>query len=112
LHISPAALDTLHDHGSEGKCDVISSQYFPKMLELYEIANHTMLSQLSACTSFSDRLGLPRLYQNEDDDTIAMKLDVCLRNWEKSLPPSLKFDAAESSEYGILERQRVMCRLR
>ena len=83
-----------------------------KTLELYEIGNHIMLSQVSASCTITNRLGLPRLYQNENYFGTALKLDGCLDRWEKNLTPSLKYDIFQVGVDDTLQRQRVTLRLR
>jgi hypothetical protein len=83
-----------------------------KTLELYEICNHIMLSQVSACSVVANRLGLPRLYQHEDYFGTAVQLDNCLSRWEKELPRFLKHDFFQAEVEDTLQRQRVTLRLR
>ena len=86
--------------------------YFTNVIELYEISNHIMLSQAPACSSLGDRLGLPRLYQNEDHFGIVVQLDACLNKWEDSLPKTLRYNPSHGDGNAVLLRQGVALRLR
>jgi hypothetical protein len=55
-------------------------------LELHEIGNHIQLAQSQARNSLSAKLGLPRLYQQDDYHAVAVQLDACLNKWENGLP--------------------------
>jgi hypothetical protein len=82
------------------------------MSQLYEISNRIMLGQIAVSSSLTDGLGLPRLYMDQEDAGNAVQLDMCLNNWEKSLPQSLRSGSSQSKEDEVLQRQRVMLRLR
>ena len=110
--VSSATLDSLsNDDGYLQDADP-SAACFMKTLELYEIANHIMLSQVSAYGSAANRLGLPSLYQNGDYFGTAVQLDNCIGKWEKELPQLFKHDNFEVDVDDTLQRQRVMLRLR
>ncbi|OTA07477.1 Zn2Cys6 transcriptional regulator [Trichoderma parareesei] len=55
-------------------------------LELHEIGTHIQLAQVQSKNSMATKLGLPRLYQQDEYHAIAVQLDGCLNKWEKSLP--------------------------
>ncbi|KAH6886878.1 putative fungal-specific transcription factor [Thelonectria olida] len=59
-------------------------------LELHEIGNHIQLAQTEARNTLSARLGLPRLYQQDDYHAVAVQLDACLNRWEDGLPSDYK----------------------
>jgi hypothetical protein len=80
------------------------------MLELYEIVNHVMLSQVN--NSFADNLDLPHLYQNDENFGVAVQHDACLSKWEKSLPLSLRLDVSQGNTEDVLYRQALILRLR
>jgi hypothetical protein len=82
------------------------------MLELYEIINHIMLSQTSSHNSVAGRLGLPHLYQDEEYFSTAVKLEVVINKWDKSLPRSLRLDSSQGDVGDDLFKQRVILRLR
>lgn len=90
-------------HGSSdlvNPYDETSAHYSIKMLELDEITNHIILSQV-----------LPRLYQNIDLNAI-LRIDNCLNKWEDSLPPSLQFHFVNDGNENGLDLQQVNLRLR
>jgi hypothetical protein len=82
------------------------------MQELYEINNHVMLSQMSTSNSLADKLGLPRLYRNEDYFGSVVQLDACLNKWEENLPRCLRIEIFPGDRDEIVHRQAVMLRLR
>lgn len=87
--------------------------YFIKTLELYEICNHIMLSQTpSQHSEFFQRLGLPMLYQCQDQMGNISRLDACLNKWEQSLPPSLRYHDTQDSSYGSMRREALYLRSR
>ena len=110
--ISSTTLDSLPNDEQDGDNAESSTVFFMKTLELYEICNHIVLSQVSVCNTFANRLGLPRLYENEDYFGIAVQLDNCLSRWEKDLPRLLRHGILEVGVDDALQRQRVMLRLR
>ncbi|TFB05393.1 hypothetical protein CCMA1212_002667 [Trichoderma ghanense] len=55
-------------------------------LELHEIGTHIQLAQVQSRNSMAAKLGLPRLYQQDEYHAIAVQLDGCLNKWEKTLP--------------------------
>ena len=71
-----------------------------------------MLSQVSASRSITNRLGLPRLYENEDYFGAALQLDGCLDRWEKNLSQSLRHDIFQVGVDDSLQRRRVALHLR
>ncbi|KAF4625816.1 hypothetical protein G7Y89_g12348 [Cudoniella acicularis] len=112
LTVSPASIDSLYDNDLEGQPGVPSAQYFTKMLELYEIANHIMLSQMPACGNLGDRLGLPRLYQNDEYFNTVLQLDACLNKWEKNNHQLLTLEIPQGDVDVVLQIQGVILRLR
>jgi hypothetical protein len=82
------------------------------MLELYEITNHVLLSQMSSHDSIAYRLGLPRLYQDEEYFSTATKLEASINKWDKNLPRSLRLDSSQGDVGDDLFKQRVILRLR
>ena len=106
--VSLTAIDSLHNHSPQGQ----SANYFTKMLELYEITNHVMLSQMSSHNSVAARLGLPHLYQDEEYFSTAVKLEAAINKWDKSLPRSLRLDSFQGDVGDDLFKQRVILRLR
>ncbi|PYI02721.1 putative fungal-specific transcription factor [Aspergillus sclerotiicarbonarius CBS 121057] len=61
-----------------------------RALELHEISNHIQLAQKQTRNSLAARLGLSRLYQQDEYHTVAVQLDACLNKWEETLPSELK----------------------
>jgi hypothetical protein len=54
--------------------------------ELHEIGNQIQLAQTQTRNALAARLGLPRLYQQDDYHAVAVQLDACLNKWENGLP--------------------------
>ena len=86
--------------------------YFTKVLEIYEISNHFMLSQVSSCSTFEARLGLPTLYKKEDYYVNVMRFESCLDRWQKALPRSLAPAFVAINEDTPSVRQRTVLHLR
>jgi len=117
LTVTPSAVDSpdngeLESHGLDGQPHLSSAHYFTKMLELYEIGNHIMLSQTPARSSFGDKFGLPRLYGNDESFGTVVKLENCLIKWESTLPQSLRPEIYEGNIDEVVHRQAVILRLR
>ena len=89
-----------------------TSTYFTKTLELYEITNHIMASHMPVYSSFTDALGLPRLYPNHDYLSTAVKLDGSLDRWKRNLSSGFELDLAPGSKSHFSLSQRVLLRLR
>ena len=109
---SSTMFDLLLNSGQDEEYDVLSADYFTRTLELYEIAHHLMLSQVSPGNSLADRLGLPRLYKSEEYVANILKLDNCLSKWEKNLPNSLRYDMRKTYTSSPLYKQNVILHLR
>jgi len=109
---STAAFDYAIVNDSNGQPLVSSAFYFTRMLEVYEIANHIILSQTPPENNFGDKLGLPRLYQNEDPFGTLVQLDACLDKWEKSLPQPLRLGTSQGNPDDASNRQGVLLHLR
>ncbi|GIK05333.1 hypothetical protein Aspvir_009440 [Aspergillus viridinutans] len=58
--------------------------------ELHEIGNQIQLAQTQTRNALAARLGLPRLYQQDDYHAVAVQLDACLNKWENGLPSDWK----------------------
>lgn len=65
-------------------------------LEFHEIGNQIQLAQTQTRLGVGARLGLPRLYQQEEYHAVAVQLDASLNKWEKSLPTNLKLHSLAS----------------
>jgi hypothetical protein len=94
---------------AKGSDHVSSTQYFTKMLELYEISNYTMLSQSPAGSSL-DTLGLPRCQNLGYFDSV-VQLDSCLDKWDKRVPEALRLGSQGNSDETSY-RQAFLLRLR
>ncbi|PWY80813.1 hypothetical protein BO94DRAFT_520762 [Aspergillus sclerotioniger CBS 115572] len=66
------------------------SEHLRLAFELHEIGNHIQLAETQTRNSLAARLGLPRLYQQDEYHTVAVQLDTCLNRWEQSLPIDLQ----------------------
>lgn len=96
---------------SNDKRRVPCMDYLTKIIELYEISNHIMISQTPP-SSVTDMLGLSRMYQNQEYFVTAVHLDTCLTKWEKNLPQSLRLDVSESNVYNNSQVHAIILRLR
>lgn len=110
--LPPTVSSTLAVECAEFPNSVPYAYYFTKALELYEVSNHVILTQMPTWSSFGDSLGLPRLFQNAENSSLVLRLDECFSRWERSLPRSLRLDASQSSGDEVLHRQVVMLFLR
>lgn len=61
-------------------------------LELHEIGNQIQLAQGQTRNRVAFRLGLPRLYQQDEYHAVAVQIDTCLGKWEDSLPNDWQYD--------------------
>ncbi|CRG86535.1 putative transcriptional regulatory protein C757,04 [Talaromyces islandicus] len=59
-------------------------------LEFHEIGNQIQLAQTQTRLGIATKLGLPRLYQQEEYHAVAVQLDACLNKWEINLPTHLR----------------------
>lgn len=104
-------LDPEQDNGLQG-----SHHYWTKSLELYEIANSSMLPQNPISSSYADGLGTLRADQASDGIGTAMRLVECIEKWERNLPQDLHLsisdDIAENRADDMLYRQKCLLRLR
>jgi hypothetical protein len=64
-------------------------------LELHEIGTQIQLAQVQSRNDLAAKLGLPRLYQQDEYHAIAVQLDGCLNKWEKSLPDDWKLEKVQ-----------------
>lgn len=111
--ITSSATDTSpYGTDQEDQFCVPAALYSTKMIELYEISNHIMLSQESGRGGFVARLGLPTLYHNNEYIGTALQLDACLKKWEKSLPQDWRADIDRGNADNALSRQGVILRFR
>ena len=68
------------------------AEHLARGLELLELGNQIQLAQTQTRNSLAARLGLPRLYQQDEYHAVAMQLDACLNKWENSLPSDWKLE--------------------
>ena len=106
-------LDSLHNSNDTEVLDPNhgnSAYSSVKMLELSELTSHITLSQISSCGSFTEQLGLPRLYERADLRA-AMQVDEFLNRWERSLPLFSQSDAVQDDIENCLRRQHILLSL-
>lgn len=65
-------------------------EHFRLKLELHEIGNQIQLAQIQTGSTLATRSAVPRLDQQEEYHTAAVRLDACLNKWEASLPNDLQ----------------------
>lgn len=59
-------------------------------MEFHEIGNQIQLAQTQTRLGVAAKLGLPRLYQQEEYHGVAVQLDACLNKLEQKFPDYLK----------------------
>ncbi|GFF55478.1 hypothetical protein IFM58399_10082 [Aspergillus lentulus] len=86
--------------------------------ELHEIGNQIQLAQTQTRNPLAARLGLPRLYQQDDYHAVAVQLDACLNKWENGLPSDWKLqnlgkvvDRASRAERYVLHLRLLHSRI-
>ncbi|KAF4231743.1 hypothetical protein CNMCM6805_010332 [Aspergillus fumigatiaffinis] len=86
--------------------------------ELHEIGNQIQLAQTQTRNPLAARLGLPRLYQQDDYNAVAVQLDACLNKWENGLPSDWKLqylgevvDRASRAERYVLHLRLLHSRI-
>ncbi len=109
--ITPAVIvEFPHKEAVEIQHPVSDVELLAKLVELYEISNHIMISQ-EARSSLAERLCLPRLSTSDTFGT-AIQFETCLNDWEKSLPQSLKLDNFQEKRMDVSYRRAIMVQLR
>ena len=106
--------DFLSDDGdADPKKGSSDDQFVSKSLEGYEITNHVLLSQMPPRSNLAEKLGLPRLYHNDEYYcNIAMKLDACVDRWHKSIPQPLRLETARGGADRDVHLRALIMRLR
>ncbi|RDW56548.1 hypothetical protein BP6252_14098 [Coleophoma cylindrospora] len=110
--VSSFFIDPVLDHGIGGPSRVPPAPYVAKIIDLYEMSNHIMLLQAPASNISADRLGLPRLYQDNEYLSTAVQIDACLNKWERGLSQPLRSDADQRNTEDISYTQGVYLRIR
>lgn len=82
------------------------------MLELYEISNHIMLSQSNSSSSSGERLGLHRLFRNDEYLSDVIHFDACLDRWEAGVPNMLRIEECRGDGDPDVYRQAAILHLR
>ncbi|KAH8890721.1 putative fungal-specific transcription factor [Thozetella sp. PMI_491] len=93
--------------------DFSQDEPFKRGLEFYEINVQIQLAQTQTRNRLAARLGLPRLYQQDDYQTVAVQLDTCLNRWENSLPNDWKLPNLCGIQDRTMRMERYMlhCRI-
>ncbi|KAH8689408.1 putative fungal-specific transcription factor [Talaromyces proteolyticus] len=81
-------------------------------LELHEISNHIQLAQTQVRNNLAAKLGLPRLYQQDEYHAVAVQLDACLTKWENSLPSNWMLENLQSVVDRTSRAERYLLHLR
>lgn len=81
-------------------------------LELHEICNQIQLAQTQTRNTLAARLGLPRLYQQDEYHAVAVQLDACLNKWEDGLPDSWKLQNLPKAVDRASRAERYLLHLR
>ncbi|KAH8881452.1 hypothetical protein GQ53DRAFT_511331 [Thozetella sp. PMI_491] len=100
---------------AEATHDVVRVSFFVKSVELYEIINLSLLAFYSSqdpSSSTDDGSETIQSEPAEDDLGALMKLDKSLSDWDRSLPPHLRFELLGESENDVCQRQAVILRIR
>ncbi|KAF7557540.1 hypothetical protein G7Z17_g533 [Cylindrodendrum hubeiense] len=88
------------------------SYHIVRRLELHEIGNQIQLAQAQTQNGLAARLGLPRLYQQDEYHAVVMQLDACLNKWENSLASDWKFDTLQNVVDRTSRTDRYLLNLR
>lgn len=81
-------------------------------LELHEIGNQIQLAQTQTRNSLAARLGLPRLYQQDEYCAVAVQLDSCLNKWENNILSDWKLQDPQRVPDRMSRVERYLLRLR
>lgn len=81
-------------------------------LDLHEIGNQIHLAQTQTQNSLAVRLGLPRLYQQDEYHAVAVQLDACLNKWENNLPSDWKLQNLQKVVDRTSRAERCLLHLR
>jgi hypothetical protein len=81
-------------------------------MELHEIGNQIQLAQTQARNGLAARLGLPRLYQQDEYHAVAVQLGTCLDRWENNLPSDWKLPYLPKIADRLSRAERYLLHLR
>ncbi|PGH12053.1 hypothetical protein AJ80_06872 [Polytolypa hystricis UAMH7299] len=88
------------------------AEHLARGLELHEIGNQIQLAQTQTRNSLAARLGLPRIYQQEEYYAVAVQLDACLNKWENALPSDWKLEGLQKVVDRTSRVERYLLHLR
>jgi hypothetical protein len=98
--------------GSYQQGDSRHAEHLTRGLELYEIGSQIQLAQTQTRNSLAARLGLPRLYQQDEYHAVAVQLDSCLNKWENNLLSDWKLQDLQNVVDRTSRVERYLLRLR
>ncbi|KAJ5203601.1 uncharacterized protein N7498_004480, partial [Penicillium cinerascens] len=81
-------------------------------LELHEIGNQIQMAQIQTRSTLASRSAVPRLDQQEEYHTAAVRLDACLNKWETSLPNDLQLRNLKFLDDRTVRMERYLIHLR
>lgn len=108
---SPKRTDSIFLNGSYQPGDG-RAEHLARRLELYEIGNQIQLAQSQTRNSLAARLGLPRLYQQDEYHVVAVQLDASLNKWENGLPMDWKLPNLHKVVDRVSRVERYLLHLR
>ncbi|OKL57802.1 hypothetical protein UA08_07261 [Talaromyces atroroseus] len=88
------------------------ADHFTLGLELHEIGNQIQLAQTQTRNCLASRLGLPRLYQQDEYHVVAVQLDSCLNKLENNLPSDWKLQNLPNVVDSTSRAERYLLHLR
>jgi hypothetical protein len=88
------------------------AEHLTRGLELHEIGNQIQLAQTQTRNSLAARLGLPRLYQQDEYHAVAVQLGACLNKWENDLPSDWKLQNLQKIVDRTSRAERYLLHLR
>lgn len=95
--------------GSEGEHSGDLGRQFGR--ELLEFGYQIQLAQTQTRNGLALKLGLPRLYQQDEYYAVAVQLDDCLNKWEEGFPDQWRV-RSPGAEDGKTREKAYFLRLR
>ncbi|KAK2608940.1 hypothetical protein QQS21_002516 [Conoideocrella luteorostrata] len=89
-----------------------NSDQITRGLELFEIGSQIQLAQTQTRNSVANKLGLPRLYQQDEYHAVAVQLEACLNKWEHDLPNDWKLQNLRMVSDKTSKSERCLLHLR
>lgn len=88
------------------------SQEVSRELELFEIGSQIQIAQTQTRNAVAAKLGLPRLYQQDEYHAVAVQLDTSLNTWESNLPTDWQLQNLHMVGDRAIRAERYLLHLR